>query len=102
MRRRRSERAGQYQSASYRDLQHRLASNVRSLRRLNGWSQEEAAHRCDMATQVLQRVECRETNITLTTLARLCEGFGADIRKLFEPFAAGGQRPPKRVSRPRA
>jgi len=92
MRKSRAKRAGQYQSASYRDLQSRLAKNVRRIRKLNGLSQEEAAHRCGMATQLLQRVEAQGTNVTLTTLARVCKGLGVDVRKLFQPAAATAKR----------
>jgi transcriptional regulator with XRE-family HTH domain len=83
MRKRRSARAGQYESPAYLELQKRLARNVLALREQRGWSQEEAAHRSEMATRLYQRVESAHVNLTLTTLARLCEGFGTDIATLF-------------------
>jgi transcriptional regulator with XRE-family HTH domain len=97
MRRRRSERAGQYEGATYKDLQHRLAANVRKLRDARGWSQEEAAHKSDMATRLLQRIESADVNMTLTTLSRLSEGFETDICQLFE-----ATRPPRALSRTRS
>jgi len=81
---RRPERAEQYESPAYRDLQARLAIGVRRLREAKGWTQEEAAHRCGMTTRLLQRVEGEDVNATFTTLARLCEGFEVDVAQLFQ------------------
>jgi transcriptional regulator with XRE-family HTH domain len=85
-RRRRPERAEQYESDAYRELQARLAAAVRRLREEKGWTQEEAAHRCAMTTRMLQRVEGQEVNFTLTSLARLCEGFEVDVVQFFRPL----------------
>lgn len=85
MRRRRLARASQYESDAYRELQFRLSSNARRLREEKRWSQEEAADRCAMATRLLQRVESGKVNLTLTTLARLCEGFEVDVIHLLAP-----------------
>jgi transcriptional regulator with XRE-family HTH domain len=84
-RRRRPERAEQYESPAYRDLQARLAAAVRHLRAEKGWTQEEAAHRCGMTTRHLQGVEGEDVNATFTTLARLCEGFEVDVVQLLQP-----------------
>ncbi|MFC1610087.1 helix-turn-helix domain-containing protein [Myxococcota bacterium] len=82
-RRKRQERAGQYRSRAYRQLQKRLAMNVQGLRERRGWTQEQCAFRSNMSTRLLQRVEAEEANLTLTTLARLCEGLDADVVDLF-------------------
>lgn len=84
MRRRRAERAAQYKSPAYRRIQRRLAASARYYRNQKGWNQEEAAHRCEMSTRLYQHVEHGSANVTLTTLARLCDGFGLDIQQLFE------------------
>lgn len=83
MRQRRAERAAQYESAAYSAIQARLAGNVEHLRDQKGWTQEEAAHRCEMATRQYQHVEHGTANVTLTTLARLAEGFEVDVEALF-------------------
>ncbi|MBZ4335922.1 helix-turn-helix domain-containing protein [Corallococcus interemptor] len=67
----------------YRDLQRRLAAAVRRLRQQREWTQEEAAHRCGMTVRVYQRVEGEEVNLTLTTIARIAEGFEVDPVELF-------------------
>ncbi|NOJ82331.1 helix-turn-helix transcriptional regulator [Myxococcus xanthus] len=58
---------------------------MRRLREQQGWTQEEAAHRCSMTTRLYQRVEGEEANVTFTSLARLCAGFDVDVVRLFKP-----------------
>lgn len=79
----RTERVRLYRSRAYKVVQQDLARSVRRLRGKRHWTQEESAHRCGMATRLFQRVEAAAANVTLTTIARLCEGFGVTAEELF-------------------
>lgn len=59
----------------YRGIVNALARNVRRLRSHAGWSQEEAAHQSELSLRVYQRVEAATVNLTMTTLACLCQAF---------------------------
>lgn len=66
-------------------IQKRLARNVVQLRQAKGWSQEEAAHKLDIATAYLSRVERAVVNVTLRNLVKISTGFGVDISELLAP-----------------
>lgn len=85
-----------YENPVYLDLIARLAANTRRLRAERGWTQEQAAERCSMATLVLQTVESGRKNFTGTVVARLCQGFGVDVREFFAPAAPLARRNPGR------
>ena len=82
-RKRKKDRQSLYDSSSYKDLQRRVAQAVRELREENGWTQEEAAAACEMSTRLIQRCEAGVSNLTLATLARICDGFGIKAEELF-------------------
>jgi len=86
-RRGKEEREAFYRSAAYRDLEARLAANVRALRAERDWSQELAAEQCGLSPRVVQTVEAG-TNATLVTLARLADGFDVDVTRLLRARAA--------------
>ena len=82
-RRRRTARLPHYESAAYRSLIARFTSNLRRLRVVKGWTQEQAGEHCGMFMQQYQRTESGSVNLTFTTLARISEGFGVDVADLF-------------------
>jgi len=92
-RRRRAERLPQYEGATYRALLRRFSARLRALRENHGWTQEEAGARCEMAMQQYQRIEAGQVNITLTTLARLCDGFAVDAVDLLGAGVDGPETP---------
>lgn len=87
MRKRKEEREDQYQSGVYLDGLRSLAKNLRVLREQREWTQEEAAAECSMLLRHYQRVEGEESNVTLTTLARLAVGFGVELEVLLSKSA---------------
>lgn len=91
-RRRREDRAQQYKTAAYQNLAGRFGANVRRVRESLGLTQAEAAERCSLGTKHLQRIEAADMNLTLTTIARICEGFALDVREFFAPVAPLAKR----------
>ena len=82
-RRRRDDRSPLYETASFKELQVRLTASLRRLRDKHGYTQEEAAWRCDMPTRLYVSIEHGESNATLVTIARLCAGFEVDVTEIF-------------------
>lgn len=76
----------------YQSLVDRVAANVRRLRAARGWTQEEAAHRCELHATLYRMVEGARTNLTASTVVRLCNGFEADAVELFLPTAPAAKR----------
>ncbi len=63
----------------------RLGANLLELRTARGWSQEEAAHRCELTLQqTYQQIETANVNVTMQTLTKLAAGFGVDVRDLLQ------------------
>ncbi len=97
----RSEQRAQHFGPAYRAVVERVAANLRRLREMRGWTREEAAHRCGELDATLYRVvESARTNVTASTVARLCEGFGVDVSELYapaEPFVRRGRGRPRKT-----
>ncbi len=107
MRRLRPERQRQYEAATYLTILERIAANILRLRLSRGWTQEEAAERCDaMTPRTFQTIEAAGSNVTATTLARLADGLGVDPSTLLAeatmPPRAGPGRPRKTPVEPDA
>jgi len=65
-------------------IQSVLARNVRLLREQAGWTQEQAADAASIAARHYQKIEAGTVNVTVSTLARLANGFKVEVKRLFE------------------
>ena len=84
----------------YREVLERLAANVQRLRAARGWTQEECSARCgDLDITLLRSIEAARANVTAATVARLCEGLGADVAEFYDPRTAFVRRGPGRPRR---
>lgn len=87
----------QPRSETFQMIVERLAVNVRRLREAKGWTQEECAGRCGrLDPAVLRVIEAATANVTATTVARLCDGFGVDVCELLAPAPPLKKRRPGR------
>ncbi len=64
------------------DVRVRVGRNVQGLRRDQGLSQEELAHRADVHQTYLSGVERGRRNPSVLVLARIAEALGADVEDL--------------------
>lgn len=86
---------------TYGDLVIRVAANTRRLREAQGLTQDDCAARChDLGPAALRSVEAGRSNLTLATLARLCDGLAVDVAELFAPTPVA-VLPKRRPGRPR-
>jgi transcriptional regulator with XRE-family HTH domain len=58
------------------DVGHRLAQNVRRLRRERGWSQEELAHRANAHRTFISQIERVVKSPTIETVDRIAVALG--------------------------
>jgi transcriptional regulator with XRE-family HTH domain len=61
-----------------KDLNLRLARNLRLLRQERGLSQEDAAEICGLHRTYIGAIERGERNVTLSTLQGVADGFRVD------------------------
>jgi transcriptional regulator with XRE-family HTH domain len=67
-----------------RQLQRRLAANIRLLRQTRHLSQEELSSGAGLAVRHLQKIESGEVNVTLKTLASLAAALDVDPHALLQ------------------
>lgn len=97
MRRRSPERIELFETATCQRLVSDFAVNVRRVREARGWTQEEAAYRSrELDPAMLRTIEAGDANLTITTIARLCDGLEVGVAELFAPAPPLQKRPPGR------
>ena len=97
VRRRSPERIELFETATCQRLVSDFAVNVRRVREARGWTQEEAAYRSrELDPAMLRTIEAGDANITITTIARLCDGLEVSVTDLFAPAPPLQKRPPGR------
>lgn len=60
-----------------------LGQRVRAYRTARGWTYNEAAERTGLDFQHIQKIEAGKLNVTMLTLVRIAEGYGAELREFF-------------------
>jgi transcriptional regulator with XRE-family HTH domain len=66
------------------DIRHRLAKNMRRIRRDKGWSQEELADRADVHRTYISGVERCVRNPTITVVGRIADALGVKVGELVD------------------
>lgn len=61
-----------------------VGNRVRALREAKGLSLRGLAHRAGLSPQVLSRTERALTEVTLTSLGRICEALGVTLPEFFD------------------
>ena len=79
----------------YGDLLRRVAENIQDLRRAQGLTQEETAHRAKLSTRALASIERGETSgPTLETLHAVAEALGVEVVQVVGPKPEGDRPEP--------
>ncbi len=99
MKRSSTERVELFETATCQKLVKRLGANIRRLREAKGWSQEECAFQSHfLEPSMLRTIEAGRANLTISTLARLCDGLG--VEEVADLFVATDPFPKRRRGRP--
>lgn len=75
-------------SDTLRAVRLRVGRNVRHLRQLRGWSQEQLAERAGNSHKHIGRVERGEVNVTIDILTGIAEGLSIGVGELFGPSSS--------------
>lgn len=64
-------------------IQSALASKVRQLREIKGWSQEDLSHKAGIHPTYLSGLECGRRNPTVKVLEKIAKALGVSVKDLF-------------------
>lgn len=62
---------------------------IRLLRRTQGWSQEEMAHKLEMSTNGYGSIERGDTDVSLSRLQQIASLFNVNVSELFDEIGSG-------------
>ena len=79
-------------------LRLRVARNVKRLRQLKGWTQDDLAAQVGNTDRHVSQIERGETNLTLDYLAKIAGSLSADAADLFFDDASSAARPPGAIA----
>ena len=74
------------------ELQTRVISNIRALRKKKGFSQERLADKADISRQMMNDIEGRRRWLTKRTLVKLANALEVDVHELFIPSAQENEK----------
>ena len=79
-------------------LRLRVARNVKRLRQLKGWTQDDLAAQVGNTDRHVSQIERGETNLTLDYLAKIAGSLSADAADLFFDDDSSSARPPGAIA----
>lgn len=73
------------------EARRRVAINMRRLRKVNGWSQEELAAQCGLHRTFVSSTERGERNISVDNIDRMAQALNVDVMELLKPVSEIGE-----------
>jgi transcriptional regulator with XRE-family HTH domain len=64
------------------DLKETVAANVRRLRNVRGWTQEDLADRVGLSARYVGQIERAQASMTVTVLGRVADALKVDAAEL--------------------
>lgn len=74
-------------------ISHRVASALKSLREMRGWSLDKTAEATGVSKAMLGQIEREESSPTVATLWKLAKGFDVSFSTFLEESPPGFQKP---------
>lgn len=73
------------------EARRRVASNMRRLRGIHGWSQEELAAQSGLHRTFVSSTERGERNISVDNIDRMARALNVDVIELLRPVEKSGE-----------
>jgi transcriptional regulator with XRE-family HTH domain len=75
------------------DLCSVIGSNIRKLRKAQGFSQEELAFRAEIDRSYLSEIENGQKNLSVLMLDQIAAALGVEMKELLEGYRRAPRRP---------